>query len=836
MNVKRKLLVLLGIILIGLFAVRMVGATDKAATDTGYLGADQWIIQTDGDLQPATDSSQDIGESGSEVNELFVDYITLGEVQKSSWGSVISPMTDQVGHVETTDGDDHLKLFDDGDITIGGAVETDVQLTWDGNAQDFYIGLDDSEDELQIGYGGTLSTTMMLTFFGSRDVYFGDGTDNDNDFVFDGNAQDFAIGIDESDELLTVSYGTSVSTQECFSIEADSAPMLILYEGIDASGATDIDYGSGDVTTHDFISDGGTLTLDGDVITLGEAETIDNSTDDTVMFTSDNAALTLGIYSASGDANLLFKADTGNAAGEQWRFVVDSATQDLWIQNDDGGSGSLATVFTIADGGEITTTDYIDQNISDSDTSTVRDVAKFTHTSTGTPASGFGLGLNFLLEDASENGAEKFASIDFVHGSTPTNGAEDVDMIIYLESAGTEREVLRIDIDEAAAGTSVLEFTGWSQGTNAIIDQVEFIAETTGDTSVDGFGMGIVFKLEDEDDAVEEHASMDIILTDAGSSAEDCDIAFRQSVNSTLTDSLLLDADAGLDLRVSGWDLIFPGDETIDNDTANTLTVRSNDEATTLTIMGFTDKAAKLILDSDLGADGADTWTLEAEDGGNLTLDNDTTEILEITGAGNLQIDGDLSVDGGDLDTDDAYLKILTASTSFHKYHYYPIGYLSATVARVGGGAEPLLCAGLAGVDEIGSTQGYVTLSEDADFLRFRFALPETFIDTGTTTDLVIQFYVDEQMTIDAVTYDVAIYEFGATTPIITDQITMTYGQATGWIDLVTLSTGIGADTDIDADDILIITLSPESNPVAPHNANIYGCRIKYATGIEATE
>ena len=49
-------------------------------------------------------------------------------------------------------------------VTIGSAAEEDTKLVFDGNAQDFHIGLDDSADDLVIGKGSALGTTTHMSF------------------------------------------------------------------------------------------------------------------------------------------------------------------------------------------------------------------------------------------------------------------------------------------------------------------------------------------------------------------------------------------------------------------------------------------------------------------------------------------------------------------------------------------------------------------------------------------------------------------------------------------------------------------------------------------------
>ena len=49
-------------------------------------------------------------------------------------------------------------------VTIGSAGAEDTKLVFDGNAQDYHVGLDDSEDKLTIGKGTALGTTAHMTF------------------------------------------------------------------------------------------------------------------------------------------------------------------------------------------------------------------------------------------------------------------------------------------------------------------------------------------------------------------------------------------------------------------------------------------------------------------------------------------------------------------------------------------------------------------------------------------------------------------------------------------------------------------------------------------------
>jgi hypothetical protein len=47
-------------------------------------------------------------------------------------------------------------------ITVGNAAAEDRKIIFDGNAQDWHIGIDDSADDLTIGLGSTLGTTSHI--------------------------------------------------------------------------------------------------------------------------------------------------------------------------------------------------------------------------------------------------------------------------------------------------------------------------------------------------------------------------------------------------------------------------------------------------------------------------------------------------------------------------------------------------------------------------------------------------------------------------------------------------------------------------------------------------
>jgi hypothetical protein len=62
-------------------------------------------------------------------------------------------------------------------LTIGDAGAEDTKIVFDGNAQDYYVGLDDSDDELKIGLGSAVGTTPAISINASQNLELG-GTMN----------------------------------------------------------------------------------------------------------------------------------------------------------------------------------------------------------------------------------------------------------------------------------------------------------------------------------------------------------------------------------------------------------------------------------------------------------------------------------------------------------------------------------------------------------------------------------------------------------------------------------------------------------------------------------
>lgn len=105
-------------------------------------------------------------------------------------------------------------------LTIGDAGAEDAGIVFDGNAVDFNFSLDDSADKLVIGLGSAAGTTNRMAFNSADlNIVLGDATAADMALIFDGNAQDFHIGLDDSTDDLVIGLGSALGTTGAMRID-----------------------------------------------------------------------------------------------------------------------------------------------------------------------------------------------------------------------------------------------------------------------------------------------------------------------------------------------------------------------------------------------------------------------------------------------------------------------------------------------------------------------------------------------------------------------------------------------------------------------------------------
>jgi hypothetical protein len=124
-------------------------------------------------------------------------------------------------------------LYVSDSIIIGDGTAEDTKIVFDGNAQDFYMGLDDSADDLVIGLGSAVGTTPAISIDENQAVVLpaakatiGDGTAEDTILIYDGNAKDFYMGLDDSADKLVVGVGSTVGTNSILTLDDDSLQLV----------------------------------------------------------------------------------------------------------------------------------------------------------------------------------------------------------------------------------------------------------------------------------------------------------------------------------------------------------------------------------------------------------------------------------------------------------------------------------------------------------------------------------------------------------------------------------------------------------------------------------
>jgi hypothetical protein len=173
-----------------------------------------------------------IGDAGAEDTAIVFDgnaqdfYIALDD----SADDLLIGLGSTIGTTPAIAIDENLKSTFHGAITMAGTTPTltigdagaeDTKIVFDGNAKDFYIALDDSADKMVIGEGSTVGTNSILTITDDA-VTIGDAAAVDTKIVFDGNAQDFYVGLDDSADDLLLGVGSTVGTTPAIAIDENA--------------------------------------------------------------------------------------------------------------------------------------------------------------------------------------------------------------------------------------------------------------------------------------------------------------------------------------------------------------------------------------------------------------------------------------------------------------------------------------------------------------------------------------------------------------------------------------------------------------------------------------
>jgi len=345
-------------------------------------------------------------------------------------------------------------ISDNGDIVVGGTTPTitigdggaeDAALIFDGNAKDFHLGLDDSADKLVIGVDSTLGTNSILTLTDDT-VTVGDGAAVDTAIVFDGNAKDFYVALDDSADKLLIGEGSTVGTNPILSITDDTVTLgdgaavdtAIVFDG----NAKDFYVALDDSADKLVIGEGSTvgtnsiLTITDDTVTVGDGAAVDTY----INFDGNAVDYRIGL----DDGTDKLEIGAGTAHGTTAAITIDSSA-DMTL----GGSIACAdevisrprftdyaeTINAIgATGGGTQDIDITAGNV----VSATVDTSTNTFTFSNPSATGKACSFTLFLTNGGSQTVNWPGAVDWAGGSAPSLTSSGVDVLTFSTlDAGT---------------------------------------------------------------------------------------------------------------------------------------------------------------------------------------------------------------------------------------------------------------------------------------------------------------------------------------------------------------------------------------------------------------
>jgi len=195
-------------------------------------------------------------------------------------------------------------------FTIGDAGAEDAALVFDGNAQDFYIALDDSADDLVIGKGSTVGTTPAVSIDENLQVIVHDNLS----LLSDSSVLKFGA---DGDTTLTHTDGTGLTLNSANKLTFRDTG---LYVGSNADGDLDI-VSDGTAIDSINIESAGGITLDAGSTTHG----ITYEDDGTAMLQITNSSSDVIIKPLVDAKDIIFQQYDGTAV----LTIEDNATANI---------------------------------------------------------------------------------------------------------------------------------------------------------------------------------------------------------------------------------------------------------------------------------------------------------------------------------------------------------------------------------------------------------------------------------------------------------------------------------------------------------------------------
>ena len=206
-------------------------------------------------------------------------------------------------------------------FTIGDAGAEDAALVFDGNAQDFYIALDDSADDLVIGKGSAVGTTPAVSIDENLQVIVHDNLS----LLSDSSVLKFGT---DGDTTLTHTDGTGLTLNSTNKICFNDASQFIQgsSNAILALGATDeIDLTATAIDLNGTLDVSGTSQFNAAVTLAGTTPTLtigDAGAEDTkIVFDGNAQDFHIGLDDSSDDLVI----GLGSTLGTTSHIVIDEA-------------------------------------------------------------------------------------------------------------------------------------------------------------------------------------------------------------------------------------------------------------------------------------------------------------------------------------------------------------------------------------------------------------------------------------------------------------------------------------------------------------------------------
>ena len=263
------------------------GAADSSAADGAGIsvdGADATLLYDHTGTQWEMNKPLEITNTGTQLKAAYdADSsftVTVTDASHTTLATAESGnlILDAAGDIELNadgadivfkDGTHELGKFVAGSatLTIGSGVAEDTMVTFDGNAQDFRIGLDDGNDQLEIGQGTSHGTNTAISINSSGQVTTfklpaaAVAQASDHIMFFDGGATG-APKVESIADLMTAVAGAQATT----GLTASSGTLVVTdLHPVGVSGSANqviTDDGDGTVTSEaKLLCDGATTTI-----------------------------------------------------------------------------------------------------------------------------------------------------------------------------------------------------------------------------------------------------------------------------------------------------------------------------------------------------------------------------------------------------------------------------------------------------------------------------------------------------------------------------------------------------------------------------------------------